>query len=273
MVALLGGVNPPYIISTFLWSAAMGSTIEVQEKLTFNLADKPRTTELIESNVKFARKIAGKFYADFTKSGLDEDDIQSAAMWGLCNAAQKYNYDLDDGEFFQFYAKSRIIGAILDMIRYESDIVNRYYGVLITDPEEARSFSRKRQMPYTFLRSRKDIGRINSLLEMMNFSVDIGRTHDEVELLYCYQQAPEQNSIAEERGRAWEDILDCLSDKERNVLELHYFEGFQLEEIRQDYGVSSATVSRWHTAALDRLKKILDENLELLALIAEVEMS
>jgi RNA polymerase sigma factor (sigma-70 family) len=72
------------------------------------------TNELIESHLPLANKIAG-----YKKKGLPRsvqlDELQSAAYFGLVDAAHKYEPERCDN--FEGYAKIRIHGAIQDYLR------------------------------------------------------------------------------------------------------------------------------------------------------------
>ena len=245
----------------------------IYRKFIPNSAFELRVAKLIEANIQFAKRLVEKFYFNIPRSGLKKDDLLSAAMWGLCNAARNYNFDLKNCDLFRLYAKARIIGAMLDTVRNEASIANRYYSALRAENGGTDSLIDQKPLPYTYLRSRKDIDRIDSMLEWMNLSVDVGRVHDDIELIYYYQYAPEENTLAEEQGMAWGCVLEKLSDRERELVEMHYFDGYHLEEIRQNYGVSKATISRWHSGALDRLKKVLRRNTDLFNLISDEGVS
>ena len=242
---------------------------KIKSRTPKNSAFEIRVAKLIESNIQFARNLAEKFYFNAYKSGLKKEDMLSAAMWGLCNAARKYNFDLSNNEFFRSYAKTRIIGAMLDTLRNDANISNKYYSALNTKRDVAGNVIDKKPLLHTYLRNSKDLTRMNSLLELMNLSVNVDRSYKDVELTYYDQHAPEESTLAEEQGKAWENVLDNLSEKEREVVEMYYFDGYYLEEIRHNFGVSKTTISRWHSEALDRLKDVLNDNLELLALISE----
>jgi RNA polymerase sigma factor for flagellar operon FliA len=242
------------------------------------LTNLDRVHRLIENNIIYAKQLVNKFYNRAAKSSLDKEDIESAAFWGLCIAAQRYNEA--SNENFRGYAKSRIYGAMLDMVRHEGVITKEIYRVLnksikhsdlIRTAENPNSIPipKKFTLPYSFLRTNTDFRRVASILHELNLVAIPGQTLDVVELCYRCKYEPEDNQIAEEKEKAWEIILNRLPSKERVIVELHYLNGYSLEEIRRTYNVSKATISRWHTRALDKMKKILERDRNLSFLLTE----
>ena len=56
--------------------------------------------------------------------------------------------------------------------------------------------------------------------------------------------------------------LEKLPEKERHLLELHYFEDKNLEVASAELGLSKSWGSRLHARAVDRLRKVLEEEEE-----------
>jgi RNA polymerase sigma factor for flagellar operon FliA len=52
--------------------------------------------------------------------------------------------------------------------------------------------------------------------------------------------------------------MDKLPEKERRLLQLHYFEDRNLEVAGVELGLSKSWASRLHARAVDRLRKVLD---------------
>lgn len=51
--------------------------------------------------------------------------------------------------------------------------------------------------------------------------------------------------------------LDSLTEKERRVIELYYYDDLTLKEISQVLSVSESRVSQLHTKALIKMKKVM----------------
>jgi RNA polymerase sigma factor for flagellar operon FliA len=52
--------------------------------------------------------------------------------------------------------------------------------------------------------------------------------------------------------------MDKLPEKERRLLQLHYFEDRNLEVAGVELGLSKSWASRLHARAVDRLRKVLE---------------
>jgi RNA polymerase sigma factor (sigma-70 family) len=57
--------------------------------------------------------------------------------------------------------------------------------------------------------------------------------------------------------------MDVLSERQRRVISLYYFEGLTLEEIAKEFGLSEPRVSLIHTRAIDMLRMELRERGEI----------
>ena len=55
--------------------------------------------------------------------------------------------------------------------------------------------------------------------------------------------------------------IDTLTEKERNVIVLYYYEEMTLKEISLVLEVSESRVSQLHTKALNKMKKVLGDYL------------
>ena len=58
--------------------------------------------------------------------------------------------------------------------------------------------------------------------------------------------------------------LEVLTEKERKVITLYYYENLTLKEISNILEVSESRVSQLHTKALTKMKKIMGPYMEIL---------
>ena len=58
--------------------------------------------------------------------------------------------------------------------------------------------------------------------------------------------------------------LDALTEKEKKVIVLYYYEDLTLKEISKIMGVSESRVSQLHTKALQKMKVKLGVNMDVL---------
>ncbi len=244
--------------------------------------EKKRINSIIESNIEYAKKLVGYFYLPNSKSGITYEDLESAALYGLCSAAQKF---LGTNNFhFRSYARTRIKGAMIDVVRRDSNISDIAFKLLkqnndlnsessyneltlLADSEikDAAKTTNKRGRNLAVITKLSDFKNAAPELEELNmkaFPRSSGK--GKADLTYYEDVSPENNYLVEKENEAWDVLLGKLSDKERLIVELYYLSGISLEQIRTLYNVSRATISRWHTRALDKLKLHLDNAPELL---------
>ena len=60
------------------------------------------------------------------------------------------------------------------------------------------------------------------------------------------------------------EAINSLTEKERNVITLYYYEEMTLKEISLVLNVSESRVSQLHTKALGRMRKTLGEYLDII---------
>ena len=67
------------------------------------------------------------------------------------------------------------------------------------------------------------------------------------------------NELKEELKKMMVRAIDSLTEKERSVVVLYYYEDMTLKEISLTLEVSESRVSQLHTKALNKMKKILGD--------------
>ena len=68
-------------------------------------------------------------------------------------------------------------------------------------------------------------------------------------------QEPEEVIEEGELKKVLAETLQLLTEKERNVILLYYYEDMTLKEISKVFDVSESRVSQLHTKALNKMKK------------------
>ncbi len=199
-------------------------------------------------------------------SFMTKDDMTSAAMEGLFDAANKYNPE--KGTKFRTFAEYRIRGAIFDEMRkldwFSRSLREKY-----------------NQLTRTMLALERKAGQSpdeNEMAEAMNMSLD--QYHDlltKVSHLGCVSlnetldhsnagksfldsleggSGPTPMELIEnqELARIIAGILEKLSEKERMVIALYYYEELTQREISEVISVSEGRVSQLHSQALLKIK-------------------
>jgi RNA polymerase sigma factor for flagellar operon FliA len=199
---------------------------------------------------------------------VERDDLLNAAALGLFDALEKY--DSGKGTKFETYAVWRIRGAVLDELRAMD--------------WASRSVRRKARHVDALARDLDQrLGRAASddeLADIMEISsLEMARLLDEVRgvvLLSLHQPAgegeeghtgglaeviedPNSEDALDEIEReqmsgVLVEVISDLSEQEKLVLALYYYEEMTLKEIGQTLGISESRVSQIHTKAIGRLR-------------------
>jgi RNA polymerase sigma factor for flagellar operon FliA len=207
-------------------------------------------------------------------SFMTKEDMISAAMVGLIDAANKF--DSGKGVKFKTFAEYRVRGAILDEMR-KLDWFSRSMR------------DKQNQLTQTMLRLERQFGRSpeeTEMAEAMNLTLeDYRELLTEVSHLGCVSLhetldhteegrsfldsledvgGPAPNELIEkaEMTRLLADILEELSEKERLVVALYYYEELTQKEIAEVLSVSEGRVSQLHSQALLKLRvKLINSDL------------
>jgi len=220
---------------------------------------------LIMKYASFVKYVAGRIAVNLP-SNVEFDDLVSYGILGLIDAIDKY--DTERKVKFKTYAKTRIRGAIFDELR-----------VLDWTPRSIRQKARKLEKAYAKLEGK--LGRDATDDEIADFlKIDISELHklfDETkkslllsldEIFYDDEEGSSrfdfvenqksdnpQSKVEEAEAKTiLADAIAKLSERERMVITLYYYEDLTSKEIGKILGVSDSRVSQLHTKAILRLR-------------------
>lgn len=222
--------------------------------------------EIVKRYLPLVRYVAGRMVVS-APPGLDFEDLLSFGSLGLLDAIDRF--ELDRGFCFQTFAVPRIRGAILDELRrYDwisrsgreklqkldraMDEIARTSGH--SDDETLMALLDMDEKGYRELLEIAGRSYVVSLDEVLSFEEgEIPREElledDSPDPLEMIEQAEE----AERVTRA----LESLSERERLLLTLYYYEGLTLKEIGKVLGVTESRVSQLHGKSLSLLRALL----------------
>lgn len=206
---------------------------------------------------------------------VEYDDLVGYGVFGLIDAIDKFDTCKDVK--FETYASLRIRGAILDQIRKmdwiprtirqrqkKIDTVIREIetttGKNATDEEIAKGLGISDE-EYLEWQSQMKITSVVSLNEYMDQGgpeiVGDQRWNANYEI-------PEDAAQQEELKEKLKEAMETLTEKEKIVVELYYYEDLTLKEISRILEVSESRVSQLHTKALMKMKNRLGEYMGIL---------
>lgn len=229
--------------------------------------------QLIMEYVPLVKLVAGRLsmYLGYT---VEYDDLVSYGIFGLIDAIDKFDYG--KGIKFETYASLRIRGSILDQIRKMDWIprsvrqkqkqmdaaiskIEASSNRVATDEEVAAELNISIDEYYEW-QGQTNITNISSIDEFVDQGIEV-KAFDYAK--YANSE-PEQVYEKEEVKELLANSLENLTEKERTVVLLYYYEELTLKEISRVLDVSESRVSQLHTKALQKMKKVLGIHYEIL---------
>ena len=218
-----------------------------------------------------------KYVASRVATGLpasvDQADLVSYGMFGLIDALEKF--DLGRGNKFETYAIPRIKGAIIDelramdwvprSVRFKAREIEKAYSDLESihkrGPTEKEVAAR---LGVTLRELHEVINQISfvqvlQLDEILSVGSDRGEQVSLLDTLADRGTDPTTALEGEETRGLLAAAINSLSEREKIVVTLYYFEGLTLAEIGDILGVTESRVCQIHTKAVGQLRLQLVE--------------
>jgi RNA polymerase sigma factor FliA len=206
-------------------------------------------------------------------SSVDQHDLVSYGMFGLIDALEKF--EPGRGNKFETYAIPRIKGAIIDELR-AMDWVPRSVRFKARELEKAQADLEamlKRQPSDEELAERLGMSRrelhdmvaqisfvsVLALDEVVSAGSDRGEQVALIDTLPDKGIDPTWGVESQETRGLLAAAINSLSEREKIVVTLYYFEGLTLAEIGEILGVTESRVCQIHTKAVGGLRGQLSE--------------
>ena len=211
--------------------------------------------------------VVDKIAAGLPKS-IERDDLINTAMIGLFDALEKY--DESRGTKFETYAIWRIKGAVLDELRsmdwasrttrrkartieQACQRLDQKLGRAATEQEMADEM---KLSLHEFLRLLEEVR--GTVLLSLDQAMQVDDDHDLAGLADVIEDKSALNMLEELEDAEYRDklleLINHLSEQERLVVALYYYEEMTLKEIGMALRISESRVSQIHTKAILRLK-------------------
>lgn len=230
--------------------------------------------QLILAYAQLVKLVAGRM-SMYLGHNVEFDDLVSYGIFGLIDAIDKF--DMEKNVKFETYASLRIRGAILDQIRKMDWIprtvrqrqrmiddavkkVEMRTGRNASDEELARELSISEEELLNW-QSQLNITNVVSLNEFEETGPEpvMDATNN------SHFAQPEDVVEEEELKTKLAESLEVLTEKERCVIELYYYEEMTLKEISRILEVSESRVSQLHTKAILKMKKVMGPYMNILS--------
>jgi RNA polymerase sigma factor for flagellar operon FliA len=210
--------------------------------------------ELILNHLWLVRHLVGKLAAR-VPPGVDIDNLESAGLLGLVEAAQRF--DANRGVDFKAFAAVRIRGAIIDEARRNSplpqELLQQVKLVSKAQEQLAPPITIEALASATGLTVDQVLDALTAIPLTQVQSLD--PTADELSRITADAAATELER--EDDRRLLADAIAALPERERLIVTLYYKEDLRLKEIGEMLGLSESRVSRLLTAAQFQLREYL----------------
>jgi RNA polymerase sigma factor FliA len=203
---------------------------------------------------------------------IEHADLTSYGMFGLIDAIEKF--DIERGLKFETYAISRIKGAIIDELR-SIDWIPRSVRSKARDVEKALTaleVKLRRTPTEAELAEELDVGIPElrtmlaqvSLTSIVALDESLGGEDSERQALVDTLHDPK----APDPEASYEDVelkallaesVNRMTEREKTVIVLYYFEGMTLSQIGEVLGVTESRVCQMHTKAVLGLRAKMAE--------------
>jgi len=243
----------------------------------FKKDDDPQVRQkLLEEYLPLVRNVAGRMAMGFPKS-VELSDLINTGVIGLSEALS--NFDPSRGVKFETYAVPRIRGAILDELRSldwvprstraksreierATSKLENQLGRPPSDKELAKSLKISSQELFSAL---DDVSSTTMLsLDELIYKKEDNRQIPRVETLEGLSYENVLGDLEKQELKAYlTQAISHLSEQERLVVALYYYEELTLKEIGEVMQISESRVSQIHTKAVLKLRGMVKEKFAL----------
>jgi len=228
----------------------------------YNNLDKEKRDKLVADYLPAVKKMAYKLKERLPDS-IEYEELFSIGVEEMVKKAKSYDSAQNDN--FWGFCKKRVNGAMLDYLR-GLDIISRANRKII------KSIAEEVHKYYNIHQEEPNDEYLAKKLEVAVDKIKTARTAAEI---YSVMPLDEQLVIFESHSNTVEDaiiqdnmvecitnIIDTLSDRERLIMQLYYFEELNLKEISQTLKITQSRISQIHKSVLIKVRKSLNSEQE-----------
>ena len=230
--------------------------------------------QIILEYAPLVKVVAGRL-SMYLGYNVEYDDLVSYGVFGLIDAIDKF--DTEKEVKFETYASLRIRGAILDQIRKMDWIprtvrqkqkkideaikrVEMQTGKTALDEEVARELgvSDGELLEWQSQLKVTNLVSLNEFIEQGTEPVMDARHNS-------HFIQPEEQVQETELKEKLKEAMELLTEKEKKVILLYYYEDLTLKEISRVLEVSESRISQLHTKALSKMQRTMGLYVEIMA--------
>jgi RNA polymerase sporulation-specific sigma factor len=235
-----------------------------QKKVLFeriHKGDELAREEFIRGNLRLVLSVVQRF----NNRGEYVDDLFQVGCIGLIKAID--NFDLSQNVRFSTYAVPMIIGEIRRYLRDNNSIrVSRSLRDIAYKALQAKEkLTSKNSKEPTISEIANELSlpkeEVVFALDAIQDPVSLFESvyHDGGDAIFVMDQVKDEKNIDENwlEGIALKEAMRKLSEREKHILNLRFFEGKTQMEVANEIGISQAQVSRLEKTALMHMKKYI----------------
>ncbi len=212
--------------------------------------------EVVRAYLPAARSVARKFAG----RGVDEDDLFQVASLAMVKALDRF--DPEKGVKFVSYVIPSMVGEVRNYFRDSARLIRLPRRGVQLAAQVNRARGELEQALGRSPRADEIADRLNVRLEDVLEALEI-YNHRTVSLDSEDEETPIENFVGAEDAalEAFETseqlagAMSALSERERSVIRMRFFENLSQRQIAEKLNLSQMTVSRVERQALDALKK------------------
>jgi len=229
-------------------------------------SEPPLRDALIMQSMPMVKYLVGRIVSQLPPH-LDPQDLMSAAVIGLINAADRF--DPARGVLFKTFAEQHVRGAIIDELR-SNDILSRSMRekhkrlereVTILEHALGRNPTSEEVADALSISLDEYFGLLDDVHVLTFISLD-DSWEDEDGNSLCLsdvlseqaEKSPQHQVIRMQLAEALGEAIETLPDKERLSVTLYYNEGMNLKEIGATLALTESRISQLLSQAMIRLK-------------------
>ncbi|HHY64750.1 MAG TPA: RNA polymerase sporulation sigma factor SigG [Clostridiaceae bacterium] len=221
--------------------------------------DKQAREEFIHGNLRLVLSVIQRF----GNRGENADDLFQVGCIGLIKAID--NFDLSQNVKFSTYAVPMIIGEIRRYLRDNNPIrVSRSLKDTAYKALQAREKiigKESREPNVTDIANELGISKENVVMALDAIQEPISLFesvyHDGGDAIYVMDQVKDEKNTDEKwlETIAINEAMSKLSEREKRIVDLRFFQGRTQMEVAEEIGISQAQVSRLEKSALKHMQK------------------
>lgn len=216
-----------------------------------------------------AKRVASQMRGIFTNFAQQEDIVNQGII-ALIDCVERF--DLEKGIKFESYAFMRVRGAVIDFVRKQDWLPRRVHltakQIAATHDQLCNEFMREPtqkemadRMGISLQMFSKYSGEISNAI-MFSFEELIQNTTQmstALENSVGIGQGPEEHVYRQELRETLKKAIDSLTERERLVVSLYYYESLRLSEIASILQVTEQRISQINSRAITKLRASMEK--------------